>query len=67
MRRIPGHAAADQENQIGVRERIIVSDSEIERMVGREIGKVGAAAPGHRQRELIGKLDQRLEGRGIAS
>ncbi len=66
-RRIPGHAAADEQNEIGILQIFVVGDAEIERMVGREIAKVGAAAPGHRQRQQIGQLDQRLERRRIAA
>src|SRR6202044_3677260 len=41
VRRIPGRAAADQKNEIGVLEMLVGGDPEIERVVGREIGKIG--------------------------
>src|SRR5579862_3467409 len=46
---------------------LVSGDPEIERVVGWEIGKVGDAAPHRRDRQKVGKLDQRLERRRIAA
>ena len=46
---------------------LVGGDPEIERVVGGEIGKIGDAAPHRRDRQKIGKLDQRLERRRIAA
>ena len=67
VRRVPGRAAADEQNEIGILEMLVGGDPEIERVVGREIGKIGDAAPHRRNRQKIGKLDQRLECRRIAA
>ena len=39
VRRVPGRAAADEQHEVGVLERLVGVEAEIERVVGREIGE----------------------------